>query len=163
MLADHIGPHKIMWATDCPHRDGFFPGAPQMLRDRLGPLSPKAEAPSPRRRRDGVLRLAVTAGAQLRRFLIVAGIRHPQRLQLSSHVRLRRPGTESSRDSSLEGTVYCELVSETGPVQGLIIRPRFSGVYVIPGIVKRYSTREILPKIAPLSPAARLRPPGLSL
>ena len=43
MLADHIGPHKIMWATDCPHRDGFFLGAPQMLRDRLGPLSPKAK------------------------------------------------------------------------------------------------------------------------
>jgi hypothetical protein len=36
------------------------------------------------RRRDGVLRLAVIAGAQLRRFLIVAGIRHPQRLQLTA-------------------------------------------------------------------------------
>jgi len=24
--ADYIGPHKIMWATDYPHSDGFFPG-----------------------------------------------------------------------------------------------------------------------------------------
>ena len=36
-------PHKIMWATDYPHSDGFFPGAPQMLRERLGPLSPEAK------------------------------------------------------------------------------------------------------------------------
>jgi predicted TIM-barrel fold metal-dependent hydrolase len=43
VLADYIGPHKIMWATDYPHRDSFFPGAPQMLRDRLGPLSPAAK------------------------------------------------------------------------------------------------------------------------
>jgi len=42
VLADYIGPHKIMWATDYPHQDGFFPGAPQMIRDRLGPLSPEA-------------------------------------------------------------------------------------------------------------------------
>src|SRR5258707_13194716 len=42
VLADYIGPHKIMWATDYPHQDGFFPGAPQMVRDRLGPLSPAA-------------------------------------------------------------------------------------------------------------------------
>jgi len=28
VLADYIGPHKIMWATDYPHSDGFFPGAP---------------------------------------------------------------------------------------------------------------------------------------
>ena len=27
-LADYIGPNKILWATDYPHRDGFFPGAP---------------------------------------------------------------------------------------------------------------------------------------
>jgi uncharacterized protein len=31
-LADYIGPHKIMWATDYPHSDGFFPGVPQMIR-----------------------------------------------------------------------------------------------------------------------------------
>ncbi len=42
-LADYIGPHKIMWATDYPHQDGFFPGAPQMIRDRLGPLSAEAK------------------------------------------------------------------------------------------------------------------------
>ena len=41
-LADYIGPHKIMWATDYPHQDGFFPGAPKMLRDRLAPVSPEA-------------------------------------------------------------------------------------------------------------------------
>jgi len=32
-----------MWATDYPHQDGFFPGAPQMLRERLGPLSSEAK------------------------------------------------------------------------------------------------------------------------
>jgi predicted TIM-barrel fold metal-dependent hydrolase len=42
VLADYIGPHKILWATDYPHSDGFFPGAPQMLRERLGRLSPEA-------------------------------------------------------------------------------------------------------------------------
>jgi len=26
VLADYIGPNKIMWATDYPHQDGFFPG-----------------------------------------------------------------------------------------------------------------------------------------
>jgi predicted TIM-barrel fold metal-dependent hydrolase len=30
-LAEYIGPHKIMWATDYPHPDGFFPGAPAMI------------------------------------------------------------------------------------------------------------------------------------
>jgi len=43
VLANYIGPHKIMWATDYPHQDGFFPGAPQMLRERLGPMSPEAK------------------------------------------------------------------------------------------------------------------------
>ena len=33
-LADYIGPHKILWATDYPHRDGFFPGAPAMIAGR---------------------------------------------------------------------------------------------------------------------------------
>ena len=28
VLADYIAPHKIMWATDYPHQDGVFPGAP---------------------------------------------------------------------------------------------------------------------------------------
>jgi Amidohydrolase len=42
VLADYIGPHKIIWATDYPHSDGFFPGAPQMIGMRLEPLSPEA-------------------------------------------------------------------------------------------------------------------------
>jgi predicted TIM-barrel fold metal-dependent hydrolase len=33
-----------MWATDYPHSDAFFPGAPQMLSERLGRrLSPEAK------------------------------------------------------------------------------------------------------------------------
>ncbi len=40
MLADYIGANKIMWATDYPHRDGFFPGAPDMVRKQLEGLSP---------------------------------------------------------------------------------------------------------------------------
>ena len=27
VLAESIGPHKMLWATDYPHPDGFFPGA----------------------------------------------------------------------------------------------------------------------------------------
>jgi hypothetical protein len=42
----------------------FFPGAPQMIRDRLGPLSSEAKHQVMARRRDGVLRLAVTAVAR---------------------------------------------------------------------------------------------------
>ncbi len=34
VLADYIGPNKILWATDYPHPDGFFPGAPRMIADR---------------------------------------------------------------------------------------------------------------------------------
>ena len=34
-LADYIGPHKILWATDYPHPDGFFPGAPAMVEKLL--------------------------------------------------------------------------------------------------------------------------------
>ena len=43
VLADYIGPHKIMWATDYPHQDGFFPSAPKMMRDRLESLSSEAK------------------------------------------------------------------------------------------------------------------------
>jgi uncharacterized protein len=43
VLAGYIGPHKIMWATDYAHSDGFFPGAPQMIGERIGPLSPEAK------------------------------------------------------------------------------------------------------------------------
>ena len=39
VLADYIGPSKILWATDYPHPDGFFPGAPQMMLDRLAGTS----------------------------------------------------------------------------------------------------------------------------
>src|SRR2546423_8890165 len=35
VLADYIGANKIMWATDYPHPDGFFPGAPEMVRKQL--------------------------------------------------------------------------------------------------------------------------------
>jgi predicted TIM-barrel fold metal-dependent hydrolase len=42
-LADYIGPNKIMWATDYPHRDGFFPGAPDMVRERLKGTSPETQ------------------------------------------------------------------------------------------------------------------------
>ncbi len=34
VLAEYIGPNKILWATDYPHPDGFFPGAPKMIADR---------------------------------------------------------------------------------------------------------------------------------
>lgn len=34
-LAEYLGPHKILWATDYPHPDGFFPGAPAMIADKL--------------------------------------------------------------------------------------------------------------------------------
>ena len=43
VLADYIGPHKILWATDYPHRDGFFPGAPDMIRQRMKGLSPETQ------------------------------------------------------------------------------------------------------------------------
>ena len=42
VLAEYIGPHKILWATDYPHPDGFFPGAPAMIARRPG-LSPEAK------------------------------------------------------------------------------------------------------------------------
>ena len=31
-LVDYVGANKILWATDYPHPDGFFPGAPAMVR-----------------------------------------------------------------------------------------------------------------------------------
>jgi uncharacterized protein len=43
VLAEYIGPHKILWATDYPHRDGFFPGAPQMIKDRTAGASPDVQ------------------------------------------------------------------------------------------------------------------------
>src|SRR5579863_6024215 len=41
VLADYVGPNKIMWATDYPHPDGFFPGAPKMIQKQLEGLSPE--------------------------------------------------------------------------------------------------------------------------
>ena len=43
VLAEYIGPHKILWATDYPHRDGFFPGAPQMIKVRMAGASPEVQ------------------------------------------------------------------------------------------------------------------------
>ena len=43
VLADYIGPHKILWATDYPHPDGFFPGAPKMIEERMQGLSPETK------------------------------------------------------------------------------------------------------------------------
>ena len=33
--AELLGANKLLWATDYPHPDGFFPGAPQMIADKL--------------------------------------------------------------------------------------------------------------------------------
>jgi uncharacterized protein len=43
VLADFIGPTKILWATDYPHPDGFFPGAPDMMCERLRGTSPQTQ------------------------------------------------------------------------------------------------------------------------
>jgi predicted TIM-barrel fold metal-dependent hydrolase len=43
VLADYIGPNKILWATDYPHPDGFFPGAPDMVRKNLQGLSEETQ------------------------------------------------------------------------------------------------------------------------
>lgn len=42
-LTDFLGPDKILWATDYPHADGFFPGAPRMIMDLPG-LSDESKA-----------------------------------------------------------------------------------------------------------------------
>jgi uncharacterized protein len=34
-LVDYVGPNKILWATDYPHPDGFFPGAPAQIAEKL--------------------------------------------------------------------------------------------------------------------------------
>src|SRR5215813_3074934 len=43
VLADYIGPHKVLCAIPYPHPVASTPAAPQMLRDRLGPLSTEAK------------------------------------------------------------------------------------------------------------------------
>jgi predicted TIM-barrel fold metal-dependent hydrolase len=40
-LAEYVGADKILWATDYPHPDGFFPGAPDMVRGLLKDASPE--------------------------------------------------------------------------------------------------------------------------
>ena len=56
VLADYIGPHKIMWATDYPHSGRLLPGraadAPRAARAAV----PRGEAPGARRRRPRLLR-----------------------------------------------------------------------------------------------------------
>ena len=54
VLADYIGPHKILWATDYPHPDGFFPGAPKLIMDRPE-LSAATKRADHGRRRQGLL------------------------------------------------------------------------------------------------------------
>jgi predicted TIM-barrel fold metal-dependent hydrolase len=39
VLADYIGSARLLWATDYPHPDGFFPGAPEMVRQHLARTS----------------------------------------------------------------------------------------------------------------------------
>ena len=34
-LVDYLGPNKILWGTDYPHADGFFPGAPEQIAEML--------------------------------------------------------------------------------------------------------------------------------
>jgi predicted TIM-barrel fold metal-dependent hydrolase len=34
-LVDYLGANHILWATDYPHADGFFPGAPAMIAEKL--------------------------------------------------------------------------------------------------------------------------------
>lgn len=33
--AEYLGANRLLWATDYPHVDGYFPGAPQMIANRL--------------------------------------------------------------------------------------------------------------------------------
>ena len=49
-------PNKIMWATDYPHPDGFFPGAPEMVREAAGRRLGRDQAAGHGRRREGLLR-----------------------------------------------------------------------------------------------------------
>ena len=42
-----------MWATDYPHPDGFFPGAPRHGAEALKGLSPETQHAGHGRRRDG--------------------------------------------------------------------------------------------------------------
>jgi uncharacterized protein len=35
LLVDYLGADKVLWATDYPHVDGYFPGAPAMVAAKL--------------------------------------------------------------------------------------------------------------------------------
>jgi len=52
-LVDYLGANKILWATDYPHPDGFFPGSAE---DDRGEIAREHEAQSFSRKRDAVLR-----------------------------------------------------------------------------------------------------------
>ncbi len=57
-LADYIGPHKILWATDYPHRDGFFPARSAMMKERLKGLSAETQREVMAGERHAILRPA---------------------------------------------------------------------------------------------------------
>jgi len=38
-IVDYLGPERVLWATDYPHSDGWFPGAPKLIEDLLRPES----------------------------------------------------------------------------------------------------------------------------
>ena len=62
VLADYIGPHKIMWATDYPHSDGFFPGRAADAQRAARAAVRRGEAPGARRRCPRLLRPELTLG-----------------------------------------------------------------------------------------------------
>jgi len=62
VLAEYIGPHKILWVTDYPHRDGFFPGAADDQGPHGGRVA-RCSAPSSGRRRDRLLRAELSLAA----------------------------------------------------------------------------------------------------
>jgi hypothetical protein len=59
VLIDYFGQHKILWANAYPRPDGFFAGAPEMVRKKLkGPVG-EYSAAGHGRRRQGILRFAL--------------------------------------------------------------------------------------------------------
>jgi predicted TIM-barrel fold metal-dependent hydrolase len=44
LLADAIGPDKILWGSDYPHSDGFFPGVVATLETSMAGIPPEARA-----------------------------------------------------------------------------------------------------------------------
>jgi hypothetical protein len=69
VLIDYFGQHKILWANAYPRPDGFFAGAPEMVRKKLkGPVG-EYSAAGHGRRRQGILRFAVSLG---RSYLVIS-------------------------------------------------------------------------------------------